>query len=82
MIDSLHNFRFPFSIAKIWKNMSLNSTSIPETKCNSITAINHLFGPDGILLGVTFPKTACELTNLLNASSYIDCQKDFDSKPT
>jgi hypothetical protein len=62
---------------------SNSSSSIPAEKCSLTTPINHFFGPDGIRLGVTYPETTCELLrNLHKASSYIDCQKDVNSKPS
>ena len=57
-----------------------NASDTFSTKCGSITPLNHLFGPDGILLGITVSKATYELANFRNASSYIHCDDGFDPK--
>ncbi len=49
-----------------------NSTpsDLSTTKCNSKIAINHLFGPDGIILGITYSTNDCGLTEFNNSINY------------
>ncbi len=56
-----------------------NPSHIRATKYNSTTPTNHLFGPDGLILGVTYPKPTHELTNFHNTGSYINYEERFDS---
>jgi len=51
-----------------------DSSDILATKYCSMTPTNHLIGPDGIILGVTYPKINCGLTNYPNSGSYINYQ--------
>jgi hypothetical protein len=56
------------------------SSDLLVTKGNSATAINHLFGPDGIILGVTYSQVDRGLTNSHSSSNNINYQEKLDSK--
>lgn len=59
-----------------------SNSNLSDIQSNSILPINHLFSSDGLILGITYPRSTGELTNLPNSSSFIGYQSESDSSCT